>query len=212
MARQRLAPEYDGPTINGRPVLSLDQVRKWFADAGCTIPAEAAMPIAQDLNHCAFVSSMWKNTPELRTARRNNPSRLSMQRIYTALKSLQDELPLLIRNTLNVSPKNPPPSLAPIEALLETVKNLEPGFRKYASRGRGREPDLWHNIARNIGRKIASTFTEHSGKRTGLGKPTSPAIKVLKLALTYLDERHSPDTIVDAIRPRRVRTRARMGK
>jgi hypothetical protein len=211
MAGSRSA-DYDGPTINGRPALSVNEVREWFADEGCIIPVDAATSIAEDLNHCAFVSFMWKDSPELRAGRRKNPSLLSMQRIYTALKSLQTELPLLISNTLKVFPNNPPPSLAPIKSLLDSANSLEPGFRKYAPRHGGREPVRWHNIARNVGQKIALTFAEHSGRRTGLGKPTSPAIRILKLGLAYLEEDHSEGAIVDAVRPRRVRTRSKVGK
>jgi hypothetical protein len=212
MARKKHPPDYDGPTINGRPALSVREIQKWFSDEGCIIPMEDAAAIAGDLNHCAFVSFFWKSTPSLRAARRTNPSRLSMQRTYTALKTLQNDLPVLIANTLKVHPKNPPPSLAPIEALLKTANNLEPCFRKYAPRGRGREPDLWHNIARNVGRKIAEAFAKHSKKRTGLGKPTSPAIKILKLTMSYLEEHHSEDAIVDAVRARRARAREGRGK
>ena len=212
MASEKHPPDYDGSTINGRPILSVDEVQKWFSDEACMVPVDDAAAIARDLNDCAFVSFLWKSTPELKTARRKNASRLSMQRIYTALKMLQNELPVLITNTLKVHPKNPPPSLAPIEALLKSANDLEPGFRKYAPRGRGREPDLWHNIARNVGRKIAEAFAKHSRKRAGLGKPTSPAIKILKLALAYLEERHSEDAIVDAVRARRARARDGLGK
>jgi hypothetical protein len=212
VARAQSQSDYEGPTINGHPILGVDEVRQWFVDAGCKIPVEAAVPIAQDLNGCALVSFMWKSAPELKAERRKSPSRQSMQRIYAALKALQNELPVLIANTLKVHPKIPPPSLAPVETLFKIVNDLEPRFRKYAPHGRGREPDLWHNIARNVGRKIADAYTKHSGRRVGLGKPTSPAIRILKLAMAYLDENHSEDAIVDAVRHRRTRVRKRAGK
>jgi hypothetical protein len=212
MSKNKPSPEHDGPTINGHPILSVDDVRKWFSKEGCIVPEDIAAGIARDLNHCAFISFDWKNTPELTAARRKNPSRLSMRRIYIALNSLQNELPVLISNTHKVFPRNPPPSLVPIEALLKTVNTLEPVFRKYAPRGRGREPDLWHEIARNIGRKIADAFVEQAGRRVGLGKPTSPAIRILKSALAYLGEDQSVETIVDAVRPRRERARGTVGK
>jgi hypothetical protein len=196
MASTRSRPDYDGPTINGRPILVIEEVQTWFLRAGCTIPEYAAAPIAQDLNHCAFLSREWKSTPELRAARRKSKSLLAMQRIYRAMRSLQNDLPILIHNTLQVHGSSRPPALEPIEALLEIVNRLEPGFRKYAPRGRGREPDLWHKIARNVGQKIADTYEKHSGRRPGLGKPTSPAIKILESALAYLDENHSAEAML----------------
>ncbi len=199
---------YDGPTINGRPILGVDDVQKWFAAEGCIIPPECAAAIARDLNHCALLSFLWKNTPELRAARGNSPSQIRMKRIYTALKSLQDELPILIANTDKASPRNPPSSLAPIEALLAAAIDVAPVFQKFVPRGRGREPDPWHNVARNVGRDIAKVFVEHSNRPAGLGKPTSPAIRIVKLALAYLDEHHSEEAIVDAVRSRRIRTRS----
>jgi hypothetical protein len=74
-------PPDEGPTINDRPILNVDEVRKWFSDEGCTVPVEDAAGIARDLNHCAFTSFLWKSTPELRAARWKTPLRLSMQRI-----------------------------------------------------------------------------------------------------------------------------------
>ena len=92
----------EGARINGHPVLGVDEIRKWFLDEGCDIPVDAAASIARDLNHCALFSFMWKNTPEFSAARRNNKSWLSMQRIHTSLRSLQNELPVLIANTLTI--------------------------------------------------------------------------------------------------------------
>lgn len=205
--------DYDGPTINGRPILGVEDVQKWFASEGCIISAECAAAIARDLNYCALVSFLWKSTPALRSARRNSAFHLSSKRIHFALKSLQHELPILINNTRKVFP-NTPPSLVTIEALLAATNNVAPGFQKFAPRGRGRETDLWHNIARNVGQNITKAFAKYSGRRAGLGKSTSPAIKILKSALAYLDENHSEEAIVDAVRSRRSRTRSlkKLGK
>ncbi len=197
----------DGPTINGRPILSVEDVQTWFGVEKCIICPECAAAIARDLNHCAFLSSSWKNTLELRAARRMSPFQLSMERIYTALRSLQDELPRLIPSTCKVFPIDAPSSTAPVEKLLAAAIEVAPGFQKFAPRGRGRSPDPWHNIARNVGRNIAKVFVENCGKRAGLGKPTSPAIRIVKSALAYLKEDHSEEAIVDAIRSRRTRSR-----
>jgi hypothetical protein len=41
-----LLPDYDGPTINGRPILSVAEVQKWFLNEGCKIPVNDAASIA----------------------------------------------------------------------------------------------------------------------------------------------------------------------
>jgi hypothetical protein len=42
MARKKHPPDYDGPTINGRPASSVREIQKWFSDEGCIIPMEDA--------------------------------------------------------------------------------------------------------------------------------------------------------------------------
>lgn len=210
MPRKNNHQKYDGATINGRPTLNVSEVQNWFAHEGCTIPSDDAEALARDLNHCALMSFCWRNTPELRTSRRDNQSRQSMKRIDVALQTLQTELPILIANIRRIFPDGH--FLSPIEALLKSANDLEPEFRRYASRGGGRPSVLWHNIARNIGRNISKALVQHSGKRRGIGRPTSPAIRILKSALAFLGEVHSEDTIVEAVRPRRTRRKKRKYK
>jgi len=197
--------EYDGPTINGRPILSIENVQEWFREAYDVVPPQgAAAPIAQALNHCAFLASEWKSTPELKKMRRNNPSRLRGQRIHLALTTLQKDLPGLIDETLKVFPDARTTRLVGVIALLDSVSTLAPWFQAF-DRGPGREPERWRRIARNLRPMIISALKASGVKRAGFGKPTSPAIRIVRAALDYLDVRKSHEAIVDALRIRKKR-------
>jgi len=206
MNKRSSVKEYDGPTINGKPILSIEQVQQWFAKAHCDASFDDAKLIAQSLNHCALLSALWRNTPALKASRRNNPSLLRMIRIGEALRTLQTDLPVLIDDTLKVFPDRQASGIMPATALLNSVNLLAPGFQKYRPYGRGPEPERWHNIARNLGPRILDVF-KSSGRRSGFGKSTSPAVAVMQSALSYLDVEASQETIVEAMRPKRTRTK-----
>jgi len=195
--------EYDGPTINGRPALSIENVQQWFKEAYAVVPPQGEVaPIAQSLNHCALLASQWKSSPEFKQMRRSNPSTLRMQRIHVALTTLQKDLPVLIDDTLKVFPDARSTRLVGVIALLDSVNTLVPGFQKFG-RGPGREPERWHRIARNLRPMIIAALKSAGVKRAGFGKPTSPAVKIMRAALDYLDVRKSSEAIVDAMRIRK---------
>jgi hypothetical protein len=197
--------EYDGPTINGRPILSIENVQQWFKEAYGVVPPQGeAAPIAQSLNHCAFLASEWKGTFELKKMRRNNPSRLRGQRIHEALTILQDDLLGVIDDTLKVFPDARTNQLVAVIALLDSVNALAPGFQAFA-RGPCREPELWHRIARNLGPMIITAIKSAGVKRAGFGKSSNRAVKIMRAALDYLDVRKSDEAIVDAMRIRKKR-------
>jgi hypothetical protein len=205
MRKRPSTKEYDGPTINGKPILSIEQVQQWFKEAHCDASFDDAKFIAQALNHCALFAELWKNTPALKASRRNNPSYLRMTRISEALRTLQTDLPVLIDDTLKVFPDRQASGLKPVVALLDSVNLLVPGFEKYKRHGRGPEPERWHNIARNLRPRILDVF-KSSGRHAGIGKPTSPAVTVKQSALTYLGVETSQQAIVDAMRGREQRS------
>jgi hypothetical protein len=195
--------EYDGPSINGRPALSIGDVQQWFKDTYDVVPPQSeAATIAANLNHCLFLEAQWKSTPEFKKMRRNNQSTLRMQRIHLALTTLQKDLPALIDDTLKVFPDGRTTRLVGVIALLDSVDSLAPGFQTFG-RGPGREPELWRRIARNLGPMIIKALKSAGVKRAGFGKPTSPAVKIMRAALDYLDVRKSHDAIVDAMRIRK---------
>jgi hypothetical protein len=207
MNEQRSATEYVGTTINDHPILTTEEVQQWFSRANCVAPSDAAESIAQMLNHCAFLFAQWKGTPELRASRRKNLSFLRIERIGEALRTLQTELPVLIGDTLKFSPGSRARGLVPVLALLDSVNLLAPGFQRYRPRGRGREPERWHNIARNLGLHITKIFKSSAGRRVGFGKPTSLGVAIMQSALAYLRVEKSPEAIVDAMRPKRTRNK-----
>ena len=193
--------DYDGPMINGHPALSVKAVQLWFSDTFTVNPtAEHVAPITQALNHCSLFEAHWRNTPEYKKMRRGNPAALRLRRIHEALATLQKELPVLVDSTRKVFPEAHGEGLVATIALLNSVNLLAPAYEKFHRPGVGREPEAWHRIARNIGPMILQVLKANSIARAGFGKPTSPAVKIMQLALTYLDERHSPEAIVDAMR------------
>ena len=194
---------YDGPTVNGKPLLTVEVVEQWFKEAyGCIPSPEEATSLAKDINHCAFLSVHWK--PEFNKQRRGSADVLRMERIGLALTALKKDIPVLIANNIAVRPGPPDERLV---VLLSSVSSLEPLFQLYRPR-RGRQPELWHNVARNLGRKIIETAKADGVKRPGLGAPTSPAIGILKNALGFLGLETTVEAICDAVRP----TRNRQGK
>jgi hypothetical protein len=196
---------YDGPLLNGHPPLSIADVQTWFKIANCTIAQDHARTIAQLLNEYELLGAIWRNAPALRAQRRSNTSTIRNRRIAKSLISLQSDLGGMLKDVRRLVPKSRFQEFQPAVDLLTLVEQTTPYFRQHLPR-RGREADLWHVIAKKVGSEIVLAF-KSSGRRTGLGKPTSPAIKVLQRALAYLDLEVSPEAIVDAVRPKRVRKR-----
>jgi|SRR5665213_552888 len=205
MDKSQPTAEDVGATINGRPALSTKKVQEWFSKANCAAPEDAAKVIAQMLNHYAFLAPIWKSTPELRARRRNNPSLRQMERIGEALRTLQTDLTDLIDKNLKEFSDRRANELKAWIALRDSVNVFATAFENYRPRGRGREPELWHNIVHKLGPNIIEIFRSSNGRRAGFGKPTSPAVTVMQAALEYLGEEKSPEAIVDAIRPKRTR-------
>jgi hypothetical protein len=58
--------EYGGPTINGKPVLSIEEVQQWFKEADCDASFDNAKSIAQALNHCGYLPHYGKTHRHLR--------------------------------------------------------------------------------------------------------------------------------------------------
>jgi hypothetical protein len=211
MNRKKPTVEFDGPTLNGHPVLSVADVQAWFRTAKCDAPADAALAIAQMLNEYELLGALWKGTPALRKQRRTNASRLRLTRIAVALKSLQSELPIIIEDSREVFANKQSASLEGLVKLLDQVNQVTPRFQNFLPT-RGRDVEFWHVVARKVGAKIIQTFKASTGRRVGFGKPTSPAVEILRSALAYLGVTKSPEAIVDAMRPKRTRSRKRMGK
>jgi hypothetical protein len=65
MNRKKPTVEFDGPTLNEHPVLSVADVQAWFRTAKCDAPADAALAIAQMLNEYELLGALWKSTPAL---------------------------------------------------------------------------------------------------------------------------------------------------
>jgi hypothetical protein len=213
MARKKAKIEEEGgPTVNGHPVLSVNDVIGWFQKYDCNVSEQSAIAIAQVLNQYEFLAPLWKDTPELRAKRRKNVSVLRNFRIADAIRTLQKDLPSLLDDARRVVPPDKLGALHPLESLLVDINSIASRFNSTKSPGRGRTPKTWHTVARKVGALIVDALRASNGRRAGLGKATSPAVKITRKALAYLGVNATPTAIVDAVRHRRVRRPKRVGK
>lgn len=189
-------PKYSIP--KGREALTVQDVEKWFKDAGQRTPFEATLePIRDKLHYYVFIEGQWRDTADFKKTRKDNA--LKLRRINDALRTLQEEFPPLIENTLTAFPDK----RAGVEAaqrLMVAVNEVAPGFSKFVQPGRGRQRARWHRVAQDIGSLIAAALKSSGVKRPGFGKPTSPGVKVLQSALKFLLVNVSPDAIVEAMK------------
>ncbi len=160
----------DGPSLNGHAILSVADVQSWFKAAKCDVSEERARPIAQLLNEYEFLGGLWKNRPDLRKARRNNPDRLRNVRVAKALQTLQADLAGILETVRRDIPDRLP-QYEPVAALLSQVNSIAPYFRQFLPR-RGRDADPWHTVAKKVGAKIVEAFKVSGKANVGLGKPT----------------------------------------
>lgn len=193
---------YDGPTINGRPILDIPTVQRWFKEAcDVNLTEQTAIPITQILNNYALLALTWKNTPEFNRMREGNKNRQRIRRISVALAALQKDVPVLIDDASKIAPDIP--GLPALVALRDVVNVLAPAYAKFLPKGRGRKPESWHTVARTLGPLFTDAIKQTGGKRAGFGKGTSPAVGIMRSALAYLGIEASPDAIVDAMRGRK---------
>jgi hypothetical protein len=219
MNKTRPPAEYEGPTINGHPILSVENVQQWFKQAcGCVPSLDDAARVARAVNHYDLFSALWKETREFKTSRQNNPSALRMRRIREALTTLQNDLPVLIEDTRKAFPD--PQRSRLLVALLDAVNSVAPRDPAAAHmktalarsvsaplrQGPGRKPSGWHYIAQELGPIIGEAL-KRCGVTSGFGKPTSPAVKILELVFGYLSFATTAEAIVDAMRKPRKRTK-----
>lgn len=204
---------FDGPTINGRPILTIEEVQEWFRAACGKVPSsETAANIARTINELDFISAHWRS--DFREDRNKNPDTLRLKRISAALKTLQSDLPVKIADTLRVFPGAAGGNQRTgIIELLNVVNAVAPAFAKFGPRGRGgRNREPWHNVARNLRPLISAAFESAGIRRAGFGRATSPGIKILSSALGRLNVNVDHETIVDALRGARERKKTKTGK
>jgi len=201
-ATTRVAEE--GPFINGRPALTIREVQRWFKDAAkVTPPAKAVVPIAQGLNQSLLFQWLWSDKPTFKQMRRNSAPRLLGRRIGEALRALQKDLPTLLEGTLKTNPNTKSSALAHTHLLLDLVNQHAPAFEKFAPPPPGRAPKGWHKIARKLGPLIIKALKKSGLKRAGFGQPTSPAVGIIRSALSFLGVETTREAIVDAMRNRK---------
>lgn len=194
----------DGPTVNGRPLLTADEAMQWFEDAfGCVPSPEDAASLVSDIHHCALFKQLWR--PEFKISRRHNSSRLRMERIGAALEALDRDVPELIKSNRSIRPDEERTSL---NELLLSVRFLRPLFRQYKIH-KGRDREIWHAAARNLGKRTVDIAKASGVARVGLSTKTSPVFKVLKRAFDFLDFEITEDQIFEAVRPQRQRSKGK---
>jgi hypothetical protein len=151
MSKQHTAPA-DGPLINGRPILSIEECKAWASTAKIkpALDDAAASKLACDLNHAAFLRCLW--APEFAKQRKANQSMSRLRRIAKSLAVLRDELPRSLQESRAIKPDA---DLRPTEALLDLVQKHSPIIDHYLP-GQGRPPSPAKNLEANLGKLLCS--------------------------------------------------------
>jgi hypothetical protein len=212
MTKRTKGSDNSDPLVNRRAILKPEEIQKWFSDLKRPITSDDARGIAKMLNDYAFLQAFWKDTQTFKTRRQSNVSLLRLRRIADALLVLQSDLPALIEDSFKVDPKRQDQSIQDLIAFNDKVALYAKGYEEYRSRGRGRQSDGWHLVARKIGTEVLKVLSSNSHGKAGFGKATSPAIKIIQRSFSFLQEERSAEAIVDALRRRRDRTKRSPGK
>jgi hypothetical protein len=192
-ATERSTIETDdaGPLVNGRPVLTSQEVQDWCRSVHVPgLSDSGAIEIARLLNQAAFLRVLW--APEFAETRKANPSTLRMRRIADALAILLEELPWALNDSRAVKPDT---DLTQSEALLDLVRKHQPIIDKYRH-GPGRPRDLTANLAAKIGR-LVSELSDRGRVRT------KALDAFVAIAMDWLSQTHPTDAAISRNRRRR---------
>jgi hypothetical protein len=141
----------EGPTVNGRPILTARDIQKWIA-----LSDDAATRIASGLNKRAFESFFYAESIA------SNPTAQRARRIHDALSVLVEELPPYLRDECRVLGKASPE----IESLLAQASALMPGFVvKGLPTGRGRPRNRALDVSADLARVLKENYrAEHPNR------------------------------------------------
>jgi hypothetical protein len=179
--------------INGKPVLTVQQVQAWLM-----MSDEAAAGIAVMLNTLEFDKLAWH--PNYKSKRQENESASRWRRIFGALSQLEIDLPEAISECRRVQPDADVPDF---EALLKMATKWTPALYKFASKGQGNKRDLANNAAINIGSKAKQAYEQDNpGKELDMTLLDAFVAE----AMGWLGVRKTDQTW------RKVRTRGRSGQ
>jgi hypothetical protein len=195
--------DFEVPTVNGRPLLATEDIKKWTRAACGKFPStDSAERLATKINYCDFLEALWKDRSEFKSWRENHPSLQRMQRIAKALAVLKIDLKTLTEDLIKIPPNFlRADSSALILNTLESVDRLAPMFERFR-RGAGRRRVGWHGVVRELKPLVLDVIMSTGASRAGFGQPTSPAVVIMQCALKRLGVSTSEDAIVDAVRQR----------
>src|SRR4051812_28749619 len=81
------------PTLNGHPMLTLTEAKRWFIAVGCNVQCEGLFPFIDFLNRSELTGILWKDDPAFKALRNGSPSAQRCVRAASALATLASELP-----------------------------------------------------------------------------------------------------------------------
>ena len=201
---RRSLDETDGPTIGGRPILSIGTVESWFSEAGLESPSDRFLfPIVQAINHLDLMQNIWKDNPELRKWRENSPSRVSVIGVAKAVDKICTELP----NLINKSEDLVHGDYGKYKQLVSTAQLCLPALETSLVKRKGRAPDNWHSVARNLKVLFKEAAQTKNERIIGFSQLTGTGIPLLRSALLHLGLDKTDEQIVDALRKPRKRDR-----
>jgi hypothetical protein len=121
MTRQKTLSEQNGPTVNGRPLLTSQEVRAWFKQHKGDVKESSANKIIALLTEYEFIKFFWNKTPKQQKQERNSPYWLRNRQIADALVTLQAELPSIIADNLKIFPDGKSERVIPFLDLSDIV-------------------------------------------------------------------------------------------
>jgi hypothetical protein len=184
--------DYEGPLVNGRPILTEADVHAWCtASHGPQISCARAAEICRSLNDALLFSWRWQDRAA--EQRRTNPSTQRMHGVAKALRTLLADLPQIIAHSKVVGA-----DVTLTEALLDLAEKHRPVAEQYQVTP-GRPLSLEGNVATKIGKQIQEIWAaEHPNHR-----PRKAAVDAFVVyAMTWLGAPHEENALARARRRR----------
>ena len=144
--------KFDGPTVNGRPLLTVAEVLGWAKEVHAHLSRDGAARIASELNHASWLA--------LTLLTRNEwPATKRLAEISADLTRLRANLSELVADTRRIQPDADTSVTDQLLHLIDQHANL------ILEKRQGRPPDPRTNLPRNIGHLFRSIREEEKPNR-----------------------------------------------
>jgi hypothetical protein len=147
-----MSEEHDGPTVNGRPLLTREEVRQWSRDVHAPLTAAGAKRIAAELNRAALEALIF-------LTRKQWPATKRLAEVSADLTRLRANMSAMVADTRLIQ-RHADTSVT--DKLLDGIDRHAPLIRA-KSKGRPIEPSA--TLTHNIGDLFRSIRAEEGEER-----------------------------------------------